>query len=105
METGNLLIMLLLAFIVTEGTVEYLFGVAFDKIAALSPFKWALMYLSAALGVFVAIFYAIDLLAMVGLKASVVGQVFTGILLGRGANFINDLWQRFFPSSGARTIA
>jgi len=37
-----------------------------------------------------------------GLSESPVGYVIAGVLMGRGANFINDIWQKFFPSSGAR---
>ena len=103
MDAGQLVLFMVLAFIVTEGTVEYLLGVPFDKIEKLSPYKWTLMYVSAGLGIFVAIWYSVDMLALLGLPASVVGQVFTGVLLGRGANFINDLWQRFFPAGNGRS--
>lgn len=102
MTAGQLVLFMVLAFIVTEGTVEYLLGVPFDRIPRLTPYKWVLMYVSAALGVFLAVYYVIDMLALLGLQASIVGQVITGILLGRGANFINDLWQRFFPTGNGR---
>ena len=102
MSPANLVVLMFLAFVVTEGTVEYLLGTAFDKIEALNPFKWLLMYVSAGLGIFLAFYYAIDILSMIGLPEGPVGYAATGILLGRGANFINDLWQRFFPSANGR---
>ena len=98
----DLLVLMLLAFVVTEGTVEYLLGTAFDKVEALKQYKWLLMYASAGLGVFIAFYYKVDLLAYAGLPEGPVGYAFTGVLLGRGANFINDLWQRFFPEGNGR---
>ena len=35
-------------------------GTLFDKVAKLSPFKWALMYASLAVGVFLAYYYKLD---------------------------------------------
>jgi len=95
-------LMYALAFIVTEGTVEFLLGVPFDKIAFLKPYKWLLMYASAGLGIFLAIYYSIDPMTLFSLPQSTVGCIIGGILIGRGANFINDIWQKFFPGSGAR---
>jgi hypothetical protein len=83
-------------FLATEGLVEYLLGTLFDKVAVLSPFKWALMYVSALVGVGLAFFYALDLPAVVfGLPASPVGVLLTGLSIGRGSNFVNDLFSKF----------
>ncbi len=95
-------LMLVLGFIATEGTVEYLLGVPFDKITVLRPHKWLLMYVSAALGVFLAFYYQIDPMTMLGAPEGPVGYAIAGVLMGRGANFVNDVWQRFFPNAGGR---
>lgn len=106
-----MIFIMFLAFIVTEGTVEYLLGTAFDKIERLKPYKWLLMYASAGLGIFIAAYYSIDMIYLLaselgipGVSVGPVGIAATGILMGRGANFVNDLWQRFFPAAGARTV-
>jgi len=103
------LFVIFLAFIVTEGTVEYLLGVPMDKIEKLKPYKWVLMYPSMALGIFVCSYYKVDvvylLAAQLGIAGVAIGPVgisFTGILIGRGANFVNDMWQKYFPEAGAR---
>jgi hypothetical protein len=57
----------------------------------------ALRYVSAAFGVALCILYRADLLAILGLGArfSWVGYVVTGLLIGRGANFVNDFAGRW----------
>ena len=104
MTTGFLVFAMFLGFIVTEGVVEYLFGTLFDKVAKLKPFKWALMYISVALGVFLAFYYQLDLVYIVAeatgaaaVTSSWVGLAASGVIIGRGANFVNDVWSRFFP--------
>jgi hypothetical membrane protein len=49
--------LMFLAFVATEGVVEYLLGTLFDKIAKIKPYSWALMYVSAGVGIFLAFFY------------------------------------------------
>ena len=102
MTTGFLIFAMFLGFIATEGTIEYIFGTLFDKIAKLTSYKWALMYLSLALGVFLAFFYQLDMVYIVAqasgataVTASWVGLVATGVIIGRGANFVNDTWTKF----------
>ena len=104
MSTGFLIFAMFLGFIATEGTIEYIFGTLFDKIAKLTPFKWALMYLSLALGVFLAFFYQLDMVYIVAqasgataVTSSWVGLIATGVIIGRGANFVNDTWSKYFP--------
>jgi hypothetical protein len=86
---------LLLAFLI-EAMVEYVFGTPMDKIAKLKPFKWLLMYISLGVGVGVAFWYSLDLVALVmEQEPTWVGIVFTGAGIGRGANWLNDLWQKY----------
>ena len=96
MNPGTFLILIFFGFMATEGTVEYILGTPFDKLPKLQPYRWLLMYVSLALGIFLAFYYALDVVVYLGLPASPVGTVLTGIVMGRGANFVNDLWQKFF---------
>lgn len=92
----------LLAFL-TESFTEYLLGVPMDKFPKLQPFKWVLQYASAAVGVGLAIFYGIDLVALLAqlaggaMEATVVGMVLSGLSIGRGANFLHQIVATYFP--------
>ena len=88
-------LMMFFGFMATEGAVEYVFGTLFDKVASLTPFKWALMYVSLAVGIFLAFYYALDVVTLFGLDATPVGTVLTGIVMGRGANFVSEVWQKY----------
>lgn len=81
-----------LAFVATEGVVEYLLGEIFKRIEKLAPYSWTLKYASAAVGVFLTFYYALDAMTLVGLPASPVGTVITGVIVGRGANVVHDLF-------------
>ena len=57
------------------------------------------LYLSTGLGVFLALLYQADLLLVVGLPpltgpAVYVGPVATGLIIGRGANAVHDVYSR-----------
>ncbi len=71
-----------------EGLITYLFG---EK----SPYQrpW-LRYVSLVLGVGAALAYKIDIPAMAGLVTPwpFVGYVISGIGMGRGANYLNDIF-------------
>jgi uncharacterized membrane protein YdcZ (DUF606 family) len=65
-----------------------------------------LKYVSASLGVVLCISYNVDLLASLGLVSvyPFVGQVITGLVIGRGSNYLNDLISRIrkpFIATGA----
>ena len=70
-----------------EGTITYLFG------ESETP-RPALKYVSLALGILVAVAYKIDIPAMVGLVSAyaIVGYIMSGLVIGRGANYINDIF-------------
>ena len=95
--------MLFFGFVATEGLVEYVLGTLFDKIEKLAPFKWTLMYASLAVGIALAFYYGLDVVNIgLGLPFSPVGIILTGVVMGRGANFVNDIWQRFFGTFNQR---
>ena len=56
-----------------------------------------LRYVAALVGVGLALLYQVDLLAFFGLHAlhPVAGQIVTGILIGRGSNYLHDLVDRW----------
>ena len=71
-----------------EGFTEYAFG----------KVKWAqpyLMYFSLAVGVAAAVAYQIDFFAILGLGLTAqfawINWVVSGLLIGRGSNYLNDI--------------
>ncbi len=91
-----------------ESLTEYLFGIPFDKIPKLTPYKWVIMYLSAGVGVSLAIFYKLDMIYLLSnviseavgapspIQVSVVGFILTGLGIGRGANWLHDFVSNYF---------
>lgn len=51
---------------------------------------------SLVLGIIICVIFRIDIFPIVGLSAAIpfVGSIFTGIIVSRGANFVNDLLKR-----------
>lgn len=78
----------------TEATVEYFVAALFDKAGATAPYRRYIPYVAAALGIALCVAYQVDILAMVvGLTPvhPAVGWVVSGLIVGRGSNFLNDL--------------
>lgn len=73
-----------------EGTVEYLFA----KNVKVQPY---LQYLALGFGIVVAIAYKVDILGQFGLVSAYpfVGYVVSGLIIGRGSNYVNDLVTSF----------
>ncbi len=74
-----------------EGTLSYLF-----KPVDGQSYAW-LKYVALAFGVAIAIAYRIDVLAYFGILSPVpyVGFIITGIVIGRGSNYVNDVFAFF----------
>ncbi len=55
-----------------------------------------LRYISALLGILVCVAYKVDLLSLLGAVSpyAFVGEVFTGLIVGRGSNYLNDFMNR-----------
>lgn len=51
---------------------------------------------SLVLGIIICVVFKIDIFPIVGLNAAIpfIGSIFTGIIVSRGANFVNDLLKR-----------
>ena len=79
----------LIAAVFIEGFIEYTLK------------KWAsgewVKFVALALGIGFAMVYKLDLLAMFGFEAisPYVGYIVTGIIIGRGSNYVNDFMSRF----------
>lgn len=107
---STLIIMVIIMFIgfIIEALVEFLFAPLFDKVAKLTPFKWLQMYIAVVVGVIAAFTFQLDLIHILSLFLSQVsgtiaiiaitpfGLIVTGISMGRGSNFIHDIFTKFF---------
>lgn len=77
---------LLFLAVLVEGLVEYLF--ANGKLEAY------LHYIALALGIVLAVAYKVDILSdLFGLTTTIpfVGSVVSGVIIGRGSNYVNDI--------------
>lgn len=105
MNIGTIAILIAVAFALAflcESLVEYLLGTPMSKFEALKPWTWLLMYVAAGVGVFFALYWKIDLIAVIAngigqtsgdfsaWPVSPVGQVLSGLVIGRGSNFLHD---------------
>jgi hypothetical protein len=74
-----------------EAFVEYFVGKLADQFPALGAYKWTLPYVAAAVAVPLAFYYQIDLISLITTALPTwVGIVLTGLLISRGAGFVND---------------
>jgi hypothetical protein len=94
---AELTLILFLAFI-AEGTTEYFARPILAYFGTIDTSPMWLRYVAMIVGVALSLAYRADLLLMVGLEAihPLIGVVLTGILIGRGSNYIHDLVDRFF---------
>ena len=84
MITSILGIVFLATFV--EGFVEYLFG----KVTSAQQY---LMYIALVLGVALSVAYKVDIPSALGLVTNYgwVNWVFSGLIIGRGSNYVNDV--------------
>ena len=77
---------------VVEGILTYFIPKNPDNA---EPRQWV-KYASAALGIIVCVAYKADLLEAFGYTSFIpyVGSILTGIIIGRGSNFLNDFFNR-----------
>ncbi len=102
-----LAIIFALAFL-AESMVEYTLGTLFEKVEPLRPFKWALMYVALFVGVGLALYYKLDLIALIpqileseAQPGTVVGMVLTGLGIGRGAEYLHKFVSSYLVKSPA----
>lgn len=95
-----LVVVLLVAFLV-EAMVEYFLGIPLSKIPKLAPYTWALVYVAAIVGVVGAYVYQLDLINIISSQVGTpvpinhFGLIMTGLAIGRGSNFLHDLFAKF----------
>lgn len=80
-----------------EGLMEY-FGQSLTSM--IKP------YVAAVLAVGLCLAYNVDLLAALGYEAVLpyVGQITTGLIVGRGSNYVNDFWNRLQQPAAVVTV-
>ena len=97
---GLFAVLMFFGFIATEGCVEYFLGKLFEKVVKLAPFAWVLMYVSLAVGLFLAYAFELDAVQLIfGISSPTMpwlGIALTGVVIGRGANFVADVWKKYF---------
>lgn len=76
-----------------EGLLTYLFG---EKDENATPRKY-LRYVSLALGIVLAFAYDVRIPQMLGIVATnpFIDYFISGIIIGRGSNYVNDLFSHF----------
>jgi len=98
---GLLGIVFLLAFLV-EAMVEYIFGTPMQMSEKLKPYSWLLMYVALAVGLVGSFRYHLDIVYILAqylkadIQTDVLGIIFTGLMIGRGSNFVHDVIKKFF---------
>ena len=104
-------VMIFLAYLI-ETLVEALLGPIFEKVPKLEPWKWCLMYIAIAAGVYAAFLYKFDVVYMLAsfigvenLQITVFGIVITGLGVGKGSNYLHDIFQKFFVKPTDNTTA
>lgn len=96
METAKIVLLALALAFLSESMVEYLFGTLMKKVPMLTSWSWVLMYVSLAVGVWLAFAYRLDLLALIQEDTQTVqGIILSGAAIGRGANFVHDFVSKY----------
>ena len=96
----NVVTQALLAFalaFLAESMTEYLFASWVDRIAKLAEAE-PLKYIALLVGVGMAFAYRLDLIALAFQQeagAAWVGILLTGMAIGRGSNYVHDLWSKY----------
>jgi hypothetical protein len=102
-----LLLALILAFL-AESVTEYFFGPLAKLLADKTgiPLLGDLRYVAALLGVGLCLAYRLDLLLAAGFQADVpvAGFVLTGVVIGRGSNFLHQFVEQFFPGNEGKGL-
>lgn len=96
MDTIKIIMLALALAFLSESMVEYILGTVFDKVEKIKSFSWLLMYVSLGVGIGLAFWYRLDLLAIItDGAATTVGIVLSGAVVGRGANFLHDFVSKY----------
>lgn len=91
-QLGVFFTALVLAFIV-EALLEYVLGIWWKPLSDVVRPK-VLMASGLVLGIGLCLAYKVDLLSELGLNPSIIGQVLTGALVGRGSDYLHGFWKK-----------
>ncbi len=83
---------MVLAFIV-EAILEYVLGIWWQPLSGRMR-KRVIMAVGLAIGISLCLVYRVDLLAELGFEATIIGQMLTGAIVGRGADYLHNFWKR-----------
>ena len=86
---------LVLAFFV-EAILEYVLGIWWKPLTEEIRPK-VMMAIGLALGIALCLCYKVDLLAELGLAPGIIGQILSGALIGRGADYLHGFWKKIKP--------
>lgn len=84
-----------------ESLTEYFFAEPLEGLGIDTKY---LRYVAAVVGVGLALLYGLDALRdFLGLNARIfpLGEVLTGLILGRGANYVHDFYSNYVRPNGA----
>ena len=90
--TGTIFGALVLAFVV-ETVLEYVVGIWWKPLANEARAK-LMMGCGLACGVALALSFHVDLLAELGFAPSLAGQVISGLVIGRGSDYLHGFWKK-----------
>ena len=84
---------------VSEALSEYFFS-------GIKIFERGIKYLSALVGVIVAIIFQADIFTFLGLESQypILSQILTGLVISRGSNVLNDLIQTVYNFKKKLTV-
>ena len=78
---------------VVEAVLEYVIGVWWIPLANATRQK-VVMAVGLVVGIALALSYQVDILAVLGLAPSIIGQIVSGALIGRGADYVHGFVKR-----------
>jgi hypothetical protein len=81
----------------TDKPAVHMVGNDDDEKAPIQLPRYTLRYAAALVGVVLCVVYAVDALALLGLSSGwpIVGYIVTGLVVGRGSNFVHDFADRW----------
>lgn len=87
----SIVVQVLILATIVEALLEYVFGIWWQPFPDTLRPK-ILMAFGLGLGIAVAIFYEVDILADLGFPPSLIGQIITGAIIGRGSEYTHQLY-------------
>lgn len=96
---GNLVVGLLFLAVFCEGTITFFYSEIVRQWGEMTPLEffreYSARYVALALGLGLAFGFEVDVPAVLGLVAVApwIGIAVTGVVIGRGANYVHDLFK------------